>query len=270
MSKLAGSTTGGGHGESGLRNEAFDTAQSSSPLAGSAGLAARLAVGADERAWRPAPWKTHPMSFGQRLKAQRERRGVPLEVIAEAYKINRSLLADLERDDLSKWPRGVFGRGFVRAYATAIGLAPGPILAEFVSLCPDDGDGTDAPAHPGGDNDLRLVLAGDGRAALASAASRAYAAALEAGLILAAGYAVSTMTSQSVWSLASAIAMVYYPCAAAFLGRSPSEWWLERHRLRGLRNADARADRPRRPLHLIVSRTDRPEPDAPSPTLKGA
>lgn len=263
MSRLAGSSTGDDHGESMRRDDGVGVADASSALAGAAGLAARLTHGADERAWRPAPWKTPPMSFGQRLKAQRERRGIPLEVIAESYKINRSLLADLERDDWSKWPRGVFGRGFVRAYATAIGLAPGPILAEFVSLCPDEGAATDVSAHAGADNDLRLTLAGDGRAALAPAASRVYAAAFEAGVILAAGYVAARMTAQNAWSLAGAIALVYFPCATAYLGRSPFQWWLERRRLRTLRNADRKAGaNPRRPLQLIISRTDRDEPDA--------
>jgi len=225
--------------------------------------------GADERAWRPAPWKTPVMTFGQRLKAQRERRGIPLEVIAESYKINRSLLVDLERDDLSKWPEGVFGRGFVRAYATAIGLATGPVLAEFVSLCSDDGESTGRAAQSSGGNDLRLTLAGDGRAALASAASRAYLAAFEAALILAAGYAASRLTAQSVWGLAGAMALVYYPCAAACLGRSPSQWWLERRRLHAARSVERRSDdHPRHSLQLIVSRTELSESDDSEAALK--
>ena len=47
---------------------------------------------------------TASLSFGRRLRLSRERLGISLEAIAASTKINRSLLADLERDDVSKWP----------------------------------------------------------------------------------------------------------------------------------------------------------------------
>ncbi len=61
-------------------------------------------------------------SFGQRLRLARERLGIPIETIAESTKIKRSLFADLERGDLSKWPSGIYRRAFVREYAAMIGL----------------------------------------------------------------------------------------------------------------------------------------------------
>jgi transcriptional regulator with XRE-family HTH domain len=77
-----------------------------------------------------------PADFGVRLRRQRERRGVSLQHIAHDTKINSSLLADLERGDLSRWPAGIFGRAFVRSYAEAIGLEPREVLTEFVRLVP--------------------------------------------------------------------------------------------------------------------------------------
>lgn len=80
------------------------------------------------------------LSFGARLRLQRERRHVALSAIAAETKINLSLLEALERDDLSRWPEGIFRRGYVRAYAQAIGLEPGPVVRELVELFPDSID----------------------------------------------------------------------------------------------------------------------------------
>ena len=50
------------------------------------------------------------VSFGNRLRSQRERQQLSLTVIAERTKIKASLLEALERDDVSKWPPGIFRR----------------------------------------------------------------------------------------------------------------------------------------------------------------
>src|SRR5580765_8374435 len=47
-------------------------------------------------------------TFGRRLRDQRERHGVTLETIAANTKISASLLAGLERGDVSAWPSGIF------------------------------------------------------------------------------------------------------------------------------------------------------------------
>jgi len=76
-------------------------------------------------------------TFGPRLRQERERRHISLKSIAENTKISRSLLEALERDDVSRWPAGIFRRSFVRSYATAIGLDPEDILREFNERFPD-------------------------------------------------------------------------------------------------------------------------------------
>lgn len=76
-------------------------------------------------------------SFGARLKAQRESRQVTLEAIAEQTKIRVGLLEALERDDVSRWPVGLFRRSFLRSYATAIGFDPEAAVREFVTLYPE-------------------------------------------------------------------------------------------------------------------------------------
>ena len=62
---------------------------------------------------------------------------LPLRSIAEGTKISVSLLEGLERDDVSRWPSGIFRKSFVRAYAEAIGLDPDPVVREFVERYPD-------------------------------------------------------------------------------------------------------------------------------------
>ena len=76
-------------------------------------------------------------SFGARLRVQRERQQVALTTIAEQTKIKLSLLEGLERDDVSRWPEGIFRRAFVRAYARAIGLEPEIVVREFLERYPD-------------------------------------------------------------------------------------------------------------------------------------
>jgi hypothetical protein len=79
-------------------------------------------------------------SFGTRLRTHRERQQVALTAIAEQTKIKASLLDGLERDDLSRWPGGIFRRSYVRAYAVAIGLEPDAVVREFLERHPDPDD----------------------------------------------------------------------------------------------------------------------------------
>lgn len=75
--------------------------------------------------------------FGRGMRLERERRGIALESVAARTKISLGLLSDLERDQLSHWPRGIFRRAFVRSYAEAIGLDPDAVLLEFLEHHPD-------------------------------------------------------------------------------------------------------------------------------------
>jgi cytoskeletal protein RodZ len=77
------------------------------------------------------------VSFGARLRSQRERQQVSLAVIAERTKIKASLLEGLERDDVSGWPGGIFRRSFIRSYAEAIGLQPDDVVREFLERYPE-------------------------------------------------------------------------------------------------------------------------------------
>src|SRR5215212_2146602 len=77
------------------------------------------------------------MSFGAKLRRQREERHVALEEISAQTKIKGSLLEGLEGDDLSRWPQGIFRRAYIRAYAQAIGLDPDVVLQQFLAAYPE-------------------------------------------------------------------------------------------------------------------------------------
>ena len=75
-------------------------------------------------------------SFGARLRLHRERQQIPLSTIAERTKIKLSLLEALERDDVSHWPHGIFGRSYIRSYAEAVGLDPAATVRAFAECFP--------------------------------------------------------------------------------------------------------------------------------------
>src|SRR5262245_45215315 len=77
------------------------------------------------------------MSFGARLRQQREERQVALEDISAKTKIKVSFLEGLEADDLSRWPQGIFRRAYIRAYAQAIGLEADVVVQHFLALYPE-------------------------------------------------------------------------------------------------------------------------------------
>ena len=96
-------------------------------------------------------------SLGARLRQQRERQQVDLTAIAAQTKIKLGLLEALESDNVTTWPKGIFGRAYLRDYARAIGLDPEPLVREFYERYPDSV--TPVPAHPAEDDAERLDTA---------------------------------------------------------------------------------------------------------------
>lgn len=86
-------------------------------------------------------------AFGDRLRRQRERRGVTLEAIANSTKVSKSLFAALERGDCARWPGGVYSRAYLRAYAEAIGMDPNEAVEDFTAAFAETAwpDAADAP-----------------------------------------------------------------------------------------------------------------------------
>ena len=75
-------------------------------------------------------------TFVTRLRRHRQRHRISLADIATDSRVKPELLEALERNDLSEWPRGVYARAWIRAYASAVGLDPVDTVDEFCRLFP--------------------------------------------------------------------------------------------------------------------------------------
>ena len=75
-------------------------------------------------------------AFVTRLRRYRERSQISLDEIATMTRVKRELLEAFERNDLSEWPRGLYARAWVRAYASVVGLDPSDTVDEFCRLFP--------------------------------------------------------------------------------------------------------------------------------------
>lgn len=171
-------------------------------------------------------------AFGARLRTQRERHGVSLAEIADSTKIKLSLLAELERGDVSHWPRGLFRRAYLRDYAAAIGAPAEPLVAEFVRLFPEDGLPADESPAVSAPEPMRLTFPDGQKATSERALSSAAGAAAELTGVLAAGVVLSYAFSTAVMTACGAVALAYYPLATAATGRTLSssrmKWLLGR------------------------------------------
>jgi cytoskeleton protein RodZ len=72
-------------------------------------------------------------SFGDRLKKEREQRGITLDDISLTTKIGTRLLRALEEEKFEQLPGGIFNKGFVRAYARHVGLDEDQTVADYMS-----------------------------------------------------------------------------------------------------------------------------------------
>ncbi len=69
--------------------------------------------------------------FGDRLRREREMRGITLDEITESTKISRRHLEALEGEHFDQLPGGVFNKGFVRAYARFLGIDEDQAVADY-------------------------------------------------------------------------------------------------------------------------------------------
>jgi cytoskeletal protein RodZ len=69
--------------------------------------------------------------FGDELRMERERRQVTLESICAVTKVSVRHLEALEAGNLTELPGGVFRKGIVRSYLSAVGLEEAGWLERF-------------------------------------------------------------------------------------------------------------------------------------------
>lgn len=71
------------------------------------------------------------IELGQMLRDARQSKGVSLAEVEEATKIRRKYLEALEATDYDSLPPSVYSRGFLRSYATYLGLDPEAALDAY-------------------------------------------------------------------------------------------------------------------------------------------
>lgn len=93
---------------------------------------------------RPKPKRLE--KFGERLRREREMRGISLEEIAEATKIGTRSLRALEQENFSQLPGGIFNKGFVRAYARFLGIDEEQAVSDYLAAMEEQQQSAE-PAH---------------------------------------------------------------------------------------------------------------------------
>ena len=96
--------------------------------------------------------------IGMALKAARTARGMTTQDVAEATRIRQSYIAALEDLRVEDLPSRPFTIGYVRAYATLLGLDAEAAVARFKHDAPDDGGELRAPVGVRRERDPRLAM----------------------------------------------------------------------------------------------------------------
>jgi cytoskeleton protein RodZ len=78
-------------------------------------------------------------AFGEQLRQEREQRGMAVEAICNATKVPIRHIRALEAGAFQELPGGVFRRGFVRSYLSALGLEEGAWMRRFEESCRESG-----------------------------------------------------------------------------------------------------------------------------------
>src|ERR1700739_2996420 len=76
-------------------------------------------------------------AFGEKLRRQREQRGLALEAISSTTKISTRMLRALEDEHFDQLPGGIFNKGFVRAYARHLGLDEDQTVSDYLAASGD-------------------------------------------------------------------------------------------------------------------------------------
>lgn len=74
------------------------------------------------------------MEFGKSLRAAREAKGFTVLQLAETTHLAPSVVENLENEDFSHIAAPIYGRGFVKLYCEAVGLASKPMIDQFMDL----------------------------------------------------------------------------------------------------------------------------------------
>ena len=84
-------------------------------------------------------------SIGEKLRLERETRGIALRDISEQTRISMRYLEAIETDDYRRLPGGIFNRSFIRAYAKFVGYDEDKAIEEYGNTMREHGQSDDEP-----------------------------------------------------------------------------------------------------------------------------
>lgn len=84
-------------------------------------------------------------SIGEKLRLERETRGIALRDISEQTRISMRYLEAIETDDYRRLPGGIFNRSFIRAYAKFVGYDEDKAIEEYGDTMREHGQSEDDP-----------------------------------------------------------------------------------------------------------------------------
>lgn len=87
-------------------------------------------------------------SIGEKLRLERETRGIALRDISEQTRISMRYLEAIETDDYRRLPGGIFNRSFIRAYAKFVGYDEDKAIEEYGNTMREHGQSEDEPPKP--------------------------------------------------------------------------------------------------------------------------
>lgn len=201
-------------------------------------------------------------SFGLRMRAARERRGITLQAIAERTKVSTVLWQAMERNDFSKWPWGLFARSYIRDYAVIVGVNADEAVEEFCRYFPN-GDRrrenvlrahADTVGTPSQYTEDRLPPQGDRRASRpvnrqwtfpgGDRGKRVLGATADVAIVCAAAVGAAHFLPGAFFPALGIAAVLYFGIGGALTGRSPG---IAMANLLGRRVPELLPARPERP-----------------------
>lgn len=88
-------------------------------------------------------------SMGQKFRAAREKKKMNVSKAAAFTRIKMQHIEMMENDDFSKMPAPTYAKGFIRIYASFLGLDPVPLVQEYVDQhLNQTEEGSRQPARP--------------------------------------------------------------------------------------------------------------------------
>jgi hypothetical protein len=186
---------------------------------------------------------TSPETFGLALRRARQHRGISLEDVALHTKVKVELWEDMEANDFSRWPQGLYARTWIKVYAELVGLDPQKTVDDFCRWFPHGdrraettlrkqaeivGHGLewqDDLAPPEGDRRTAPAPAAPGRLAIRHL--RWIAAAADLSVVVLVVVLVIAILPVRMSSALAVIALAYYTISLGVLGCTPAVWVLD-------------------------------------------